>query len=160
MNQQDDPFLLWVISGIIGVIIRDIYSTFAKLVGLSKIFIWDVGADLFVTGKEVHGVFGEILGFSTDFVVGGMLGVTIGLLLEWRGQKFSLFKGWIVGLLAWFFLFGIVFHSIPETAPAAPKDAFSNISAFIGHSIFGIATAWVYLKLTVIKASRSKLRRA
>ena len=98
-----------MISGIIGVIIRDIYSTFAKLIGLSKIFIWDVGADLFVTGKEVHGVFAEILGFSTDFVVGGMLGVIIGLLLEWRGQKYYLLKGCIVGLLLGFSFSGLPF---------------------------------------------------
>lgn len=147
----EDHFYLWVISGIIGVLIRDIYSFLAKLVGLAKFFIWNVGADLFVHGKEVQSFLGTILGFLTDAVVGGMLGVAIGLLIEWRGFKHYLLKGMGVGLLAWLFFFGILFHSLPHTKDTAPHNALSNISAFIGHSIFGMATAWAYVKMVKLR---------
>ena len=121
LDQRDDQFKLWIISGIIGVIIRDCYSAFAKLIGLAKFFIWDVGADLFVKGKEVHTFFGIILGFCADFVVGGMLGVAIGLLLEWRGKKYYLLKGWIVGLLAWFFLYRDCLSYYPGNCPGSAE---------------------------------------
>jgi cell shape-determining protein MreD len=79
LKNKEDHFLLWLIAGFIGVITRDIYSFFAKLTGLAKFQIWDVGADLFVHGKEVNTVLGTILGLTTDLVVGGMLGVATGL---------------------------------------------------------------------------------
>jgi NhaP-type Na+/H+ or K+/H+ antiporter len=153
--KTEDHLYLWVISGIVGVLIRDIYSFLAKLVGLAKFYIWNVGADLFVHGKEVHSVLGNILGFLTDIVVGGMLGVAIGLLIEWRGSKHYILKGCGVGLLAWLFFFGILFHTLPHTKDSAPGNALSNISAFIGHSIFGIVTAWVYVKIAKIVSSSS-----
>ena len=52
-----------------------------------------------------------------------------------------------LGLLAWLFLFGILFHTLPQTQAIAPKDALSTISAFIGHFIFGLSMAFAYGKL-------------
>lgn len=151
---KDDHFYLWIISGVIGVVVRDIYSFLAKLIGLAKFYIWNIGADLFINGKEVHSFFGYILGFFTDIVVGGLLGVAIGLLIEWRGPKNYIIKGMGVGLIAWLFFFGILFHSLPHTKDTVPNNALSNISAFIGHSIFGIVTAITYVKLRKLNTSK------
>jgi len=49
--------------------------------------------------------------------------------------------------MAWVFLYGLLYHNIPFTTKTAPAEAVSNLSAFIGHSIFGITTAVVYVKL-------------
>ena len=154
MTKNDDPFLLWVIAGVIGVIARDIYGAFAKLIGLATHLIYNISADLFVHNQEVFSVPGYILGFLADFVVGAMVGILIGLLLEWRGLKHYLLKGMGVALLTWLFLYGMLFHNLPTTAQLAPKDALSNISGFISHAIFGITTAWVYLKLAKLKAPK------
>lgn len=146
MQKSRDPFVMWIISGIIGVIVRDVYSLLAKIIGLAKFFIWNVGAALFVKVSEIKTFQGTVLGLLTDLVVGGMLGVVIGLLLEWRGTKNYIIKGWGVGLLAWLFFYGLLFHNIPHTMAQAPDDAMSNLSAFIGHSIYGIITSIIYIR--------------
>ena len=82
MPTNDDHFLLWAISGIIGVLSRDVYSTIAKLIGFAKFYVWDIGADIFIEPKQVHTILGTIVGFLTDFVTGSFLGVIFGCLLN------------------------------------------------------------------------------
>jgi hypothetical protein len=147
MSIKDDHFLIWVFSGIIGVLSRDIWSLLAKWIDLAKFNVWNIGADVFVEPYQVQTVLGTIVGFLTDFVTGGFLGVIFGLFIEWRGPKHYLLKGVGLGLLAWLFLFGIVFHTLPHTQTTAPKDALSTISAFIGHSVFGFSMAYAYGRL-------------
>lgn len=137
---------MWVVSGIIGAYTRDLYSFFAKEIGLAKFYIWRVGASLLIPKAQTETFWGNILGFLVDAVVGGLFGVIIGLLLEWRGTRNYIIKGMGVGLLAWMFFYGILFHNLPFTLTSAPNDPLSNISAFIGHSIFGIAAVMVYVK--------------
>lgn len=100
-----------------------------------------------VEQAQVQTLWGNILGFMIDGVVGGMLGVLVGLLIEWRGRANYIIKGWGVGLAAWMFFYGVLYHNLPFTAASAPAVAMSNISAFIGHSIFGITVALVYVKI-------------
>lgn len=147
MPTNDDHFLLWAISGIIGVLSRDLWSAFAKLIGLAKFYVWNIGADVFLESNQIKTVLGTIVGFLTDFVTGSFLGIIFGLFIEWKGNKYYLLKGIGLGLLAWLFLFGILFHTLPQTQTTAPKDALSTISAFIGHFIFGLSMAFAYGKL-------------
>ena len=155
MTNNDDPFLLWVVAGVVGVIARDGYAFLANLIGLATHRIYNLSADLFVHNQEVFSVLGYVLGFLADFVVGAMVGILTGLLLEWRGLKDFLLKGMGVALLIWLFLYGMLFHNLPVTAGLAPKDALSNISGFISHALFGITTAWVYVKLAKLQTSKS-----
>lgn len=152
MPKNKEHLLLWVIAGIIGVIIRDIYSFLAKQVGFATFYIWLVGADIFLDGPEIHTFFGNILGFLNDLVIGAILGVMIGLIFEWRGSKYYYLKGIGIGLMAWIFFFGILLHSLPHIE-TEPKNALSGISAFIGHAIFGVITAWIIKKYSVQEAT-------
>jgi len=147
LKKDRDPFVLWMVSGIVAVAVRDTYSLLAKLIGLAKFNIWQVGASLMVPKAQTFTLSGNILGLLVDAVVGGLFGVMIGLLLEWRGNRNYLLKGLGVGLLAWMFFYGILYHNLPFTQTSAPGDPLSNISAFIGHSIFGITGAWFYVKI-------------
>ena len=137
----------WIVSGMAGVIVRDLWSLFSKTVGLDKFYIWNVDADLFTTRAGAMTAWGTVLGFLTDLVVGSIFGVVLGLLLEWRGVKHYALKGMGVGLTAWFFFYGILFHNLPHTSAIAPSDPLSNISAFIGHAIFGLAMSGIYVKV-------------
>jgi uncharacterized membrane protein YagU involved in acid resistance len=156
MNKSNDPFALWALAGIIGVIVRDVYSYIAQSIGLAKFYIWQIGADLMISPQTVHTFWGNLLGWLIDLTIGAMFGVVIGLLLEWRGQKNYIIKGWGVGLMAWLFFFGLIFHNLPETRKLAPLDPASNLSAFIGHSIYGITTAVVYVKWLAKRAGVSR----
>ncbi|MHB1041317.1 MAG: hypothetical protein ACYC0Q_00535 [Eubacteriales bacterium] len=146
MEKRDYPIALWVVSGIIGVLVRDVYSFLAKQVGFAGFYIWNIGASIFIEQSDIQTFLGTTLGFLVDLSIGAILGVVIGLILEWWGKKNYLLAGLGVGLSAWLFFYGILFHNLPYTKDFAPKDPLSAISKFIGHSIFGITTAVVYVK--------------
>ena len=74
MTNRSDPFALWFVSGIIAVLVRNIYSFFAKLFGLADFYIWNVGASLMVSRAEIETFWGTVVGFLIDFTVGGMFG--------------------------------------------------------------------------------------
>jgi Na+/proline symporter len=158
MSANRDNIPLWALSGIIGVLIRDLWSIFAKFIGLAKFQVWQIGADVFIEPNQVNTFLGTIVGFLTDFVTGSLLGVLFGYFIKKTGKEYCLLKGLGAGLLAWLFLFGILFHSLPHTQTTAPKDPFSVISAFIGHSVFGLSLAYSYMKLT--KADSESWKRA
>ncbi|PKM80240.1 MAG: hypothetical protein CVU89_14740 [Firmicutes bacterium HGW-Firmicutes-14] len=141
-----DQFTLWVLSGIAGVITRDTYSFFARKIGFAKFYIWHQAASIFTARADLTTVWGHVIGFFADIIIGGMFGVFTGLLLKWQGTKNYIIKGWGVGGMAWLFLYGLVYHNLPFTKASAPAEAVSNLSAFIGHSVFGITTAVVYVK--------------
>lgn len=141
-----DPLIVWAVSGFIGVTVRDIYSYFAKLVGLAKFQIWNIGSSLMVVKPEVNTFWGNIVGLLVDAIIGSLMGIAIGFFLKWRGKSYYLLKGWGAGVMAWLFMYGLLFHNLPFTKENAPQDALSNFSAFIGHSIFGLITVIVYVK--------------
>ncbi len=153
-----DHFAIWGLAGVLGIMVRDLYSYLAGIVGIAEFYIWNVGARIFVEGKEVTSILGNLLGFLTDFTIGGTLGVIIGATISATGRKHYLLKGWGIGQLAWLFLFGLVFHNLPNTMDAAPTNALSNVSAFVGHSLFGIITAWFYILLAGWK-EKKKVKR-
>ncbi len=99
MNKDKDPFILWA----------NIWNSWGGCKGYlqlicqadrhSKFFIWSVGADLFLEKQsDISSFQGYVLGFMTDAVMGAMLGITVGLLIEWRGPQNWLLKGLGVGL--------------------------------------------------------------
>ncbi len=149
MRVSDDPFTLWSISGCIGVAIRDLYDLVMAFFqhGHGKNMIWNIAADIFLKPAEIHSVWGNVLGLLADLVIGGILGAIIGLTIKLTGPKNYWLKGWAIGLVAWLLFFGVLLHNLPHIEKTAPEDAIANILAFIGHSIFGLITAWVYIRL-------------
>lgn len=156
MQITKDQFSLWVFSGIIGVVVRDIWNLFSRLIGFAKFFIWQQAASIFTVRSELTTVWGNAIGLLADLIIGGMFGVLTGLLLKWQGTKNYILKGWGVGGMAWLFLYGLLYHNLPFTKGSAPPEAVSNLSAFIGHSIFGIITALVYVKFFAKYAADSQ----
>lgn len=142
-----DNLIIYILSGTAGVIIRDIYSLLANKIGLAEHYIWHLGAAIFVEEKFLHSFSGNVLGALVDLSIGAMLGVAIGLLIEWFDSEYYILLGWGIGLVAWLFFFGVLQHTLPHTEPIAPLDPLSNISSFVEHSIFGIMSAWTCMKL-------------
>lgn len=133
-----DLVLLGGIAGVLGHLARDIWSYFAKQLGLAKFYIWQRTADLFIDGKEIHSFFGTLVGILGDIVFGAVLGVTFVYFLKFTNAKNIIIKGWGMGMASWLLLYAILLGTLPGSQGTAPKDALSNVSAFIGHSIFGI----------------------
>lgn len=136
-----DRVLLGGIAGALGLLTRDLYSFFAKSIGLARFYVWNISADLFMEKQYVHSFFGNVVGILADIVFGAVIGIFFVYFIRYTNPKNFLIKGWGAGMAAWLLLFGILLHTLPGSATTAPKDALSNLSAFIGHSIFGISMA-------------------
>lgn len=148
-------FTLWIISGCLAVLLRDIYSLAVFLIGLAKLPIWTIAADLFIDKPEFHTVLGIIIGIIADLCIGGMLGILIGIGIDWQEKHHYLLVGLGIGLMAWLMFYGVVFHNLPQTIKNAPQDALATILAIIGHIIYGLTTAWVYIKLLDLKTVKN-----
>jgi len=142
-----DRLTLGALAGIGAILTRDVYSFFAKQVGFSKFYVWNIAADLFLKDKEVYTALGTIIGILADLGMGALLGVFFIYLLRWTGEANPIIKGAGVGIGSWLFFFGIMFHTLPHTAQTAPLDAMSNFSAFVGHTIFGLSLGLIGSKL-------------
>lgn len=153
MLKEGNRFIFAVVSGIIGAIVRDIYSLAIKFMGLTKFFIWEIGADIFVNGKEIHSFWGYVIGGLTDFFIGGFLGVGFAVVIEIFGPKHYMVKGMGVALMFWFFLFGFFMHMYAPVFNLAPKEAFGYFSSFVAHCLYGVAMSYAYIKLAKIKNS-------
>ena len=134
-----DPVFLGGLAGSFGILTRDGYSFLAKTIGLAKFYVWNISAGLFMERKYVNTFFGNTVGILADIVLGAVIGIVFVYFIKFTNHKNFLIKAWGIGMAAWLLLFGIVFHSLPGTDHLAPQEALSNLSAFIGHSIFGIS---------------------
>jgi len=134
-----DRTTLGIMAGAGGVLVRDLYSLFARAIGFAKFYVWNISADLFVREKEIVTAAGIVLGLLADLAMGGLIGVTFIHFLRWTRGRNPILKGIGFGIAAWLLLYGIIFHNLPQTITRAPEDAFSNLSAFVGHSLFGLS---------------------
>lgn len=145
-----DRVLLGGISGAMAYITRDIYSFIAKQVGLAKFYVWQITADLFMDKKEVSSFFGNLVGILGDIVFGAVIGIFFVYFVKFTNTKNFLLKGWGVGLAVWLLLYAILLGALPSSASSAPKEALSNFSAFIGHTILGISLG-IYAQILLKK---------
>lgn len=142
-----DRTTLGAIAGMGAILARDAYSFLAKQIGFAKFYVWSIAADLFVQRKQAHTALGSILGFFADLALGALLGVFFAFFLLWTRGKNPTIKGLGIGIGAWLFLFGIMYHTLPVTKDLAPKDALSNLSALVGHAFFGLVMGLIGAKL-------------
>lgn len=155
VSKEKDQLTLWVVSGIVGVAVRDLYDLIFLVFAHAKNVIWIIAADIFSDPPQVYSFWGNILGLMADLIIGAMLGVVVGLTIKWTGPKNYLIKGLGVGLVAWLLFFGVLLHNLPHIKDTAPVGVLPNILAYIGHAIFGTVTAWVYMKLSKSETSNS-----
>ena len=148
----NDRLTLWVISGVIGSVIREIFDSLIIWTGLSRVHIVYLSVDLFTNNpKEIHSFLGLAIGTFTDWVLGAFIGVIVGLVLQWTGHKNYLLKGIGVGLFSWVAIFGFIVHGFPQMFTAQPKCLSDVVYSFLAHVIFGGTTAFFNNKFVPAK---------
>lgn len=155
MKASEDHFMLWVISGVIGEAIRDIFDLAFKLLGIFHVGIWEIAADIFLKPPATQTFLGTVVGLFFDLLIGGMIGVAIGLLIQKTSPKHYLLKGmgtsWVVQLI----FIGILFHNLPQLenySQGLEEQPIVIILSILVHGIYGFATAWIYGKLAKLDA--------
>lgn len=137
-SMLNDRVLIGGIAGALAFLTRDIYSFFAKLIGFAKFYVWQITAGVFMDKGQAATFWGNVVGILGDITFGAVVGIFFVYLLKLTNTKNILIKGWGTGLAVWLLIYAILYKALPSSAPVAPNDALSNLSAFVGHSFLGI----------------------
>lgn len=146
----NDRVLIGGIAGALAFMTRDIWSFFAKQIGLAKFYVWQITASVFMDKKEAGTFFGNVVGILGDIAFGSAVGIVFVYFVKVTNTKNFIIKGWGFGLATWLLVYAILYGALPSSAASAPKDALSNVSAFIGHSILGISLG-IYAQILLSK---------
>jgi hypothetical protein len=113
--RDDDHTLIWGLSGMIStVLFADLYLILLKWLGFEPQYAWNFAADYIIQGvRDIESFYGVVIGFTTDYFIGSLNGLLIGLVLEWRGTKYYCLKGIGVALSNWLAL-GIMTQVYPQ----------------------------------------------
>ena len=141
METIRDRTTLGAFAGVAAILIRDVYSLVAKLVGFAKFYVWNIAADLSYTARRYKPL-RAVLGILADMGTGALLGVLFVHFLRWTGGKNPLIKGVGLGIGAWLFYLASCFTTCLVRPVLHPIDVTSNLSGLIGHAIFGFALGY------------------
>ena len=134
----DDVFTTGAVAGLIANVPANIFGLIMYRLGISKIFIWQISATVFVENKDMNTPPGIFMGAINDYIMAGLKGVLTAYLLYFTGTEFYLFKGIAVSLFFWIVIFGMILRT--NIAGYDPVDPLSNITYLIWHVLLGILT--------------------
>ena len=150
MEFANDRLTLWIISGVIGSIVRELFDFIVIRLGLPIIHISSLAVDLFSSNlNQINSVTGILIGTLTDWIMGASIGVIIGLVLQWSGRQNYLLKGIGIGLVSWVAIFGFLVHGLPQMFIFRPT-MFNTLFAIVPHSIYASTTAYFIVRFTKI----------
>ena len=152
MAFTDDRLTLWIISGVTGSIVRELFDFIAIWIGLPIIHIAYLGADLFTNNmNQIKSLMGILTGTLTDWIMGAFIGVIIGLVLQWSGRQNYLLKGIGIALIGWVGIFGFLVEGMAHMFIFKPTIG-NTLFALVPHSIYGSITAFCIVKFTKISS--------
>jgi hypothetical protein len=147
----EERLTLWIISGIIGAVVREFFDLILMWIGISKFHIVFLSVDLFTNDpKQIKSFLGLFTGTLTDWIMSAVIAVIIGIVLQWSGRKNYLLKGIGIGFISWVVIMGFLVHGVPKMFVTAPKDLPTILYSLMAHIIFGGMTAFLINKFTRI----------
>lgn len=148
MKKIKDPLILGAVSGILGNSVKIMGNLFNRhIAGFSGTTYAEITAGLFMTKKERKKKTGLLVGVLGDFAMGAILGIPIVYMLRYTGKDSAALKGLGAGHFAWLALYGVIGRGLGENKGVFPLSAETNLSAFLNHSWYGLATAYAVCKL-------------
>jgi hypothetical protein len=150
MAWTDDRLTLWIASGIIGSVVREVFDLVIVWMGLPLIHISFLAADLFTNHiYQMNSWAGLLTGTLTDWILGSIFGVIIGLVLQWSGRQNYLLKGIGIGLISWVGIFGFLVEGMAHMFIIKPT-IWNTLFAIVPHIIYGGITAFCIVRFTKI----------
>jgi len=118
----------------------------AEKKGYSTKNFTDVAASFFLAAKEVRTPAGRLVGFLSDYSTAIVVGVANIYLLTLSGKDHWLAKGLGAGSVFWTVMYGFL-GSLGKNNPVYPVTAKTALSSCMGHTLFGILSNYVAVKL-------------
>ncbi|MCK8825391.1 hypothetical protein [Fuchsiella alkaliacetigena] len=148
-NLFADPITLGAITGIVANIPKEIMKLIFQQFGWQRYSYTQIAAGLFVPQDLVSNPLSLIFGAITDLTVAASLGVLTVYIIKNTGDDYPLFKGLLVGMMSYIFLYGLILElDITSTSVATPLP---NFLALIQHIIFGLIMGWFIKRFGKLK---------
>lgn len=136
-----DPIVLGAIAGAIGNVPKAILTNLFQYFGWVRYTFGQLAAGLFMKQEVLSNPLVLLVGYVTDFTVASLLGVVLVYIIRNTGNDFEIFKGLLIGLASYIFLYGIMLRlHITSGNLATPLP---NFLALPPHIIFGMLSGWV-----------------
>lgn len=142
-----DRIVLGIVAGLIGNAVKTIYSLSAIKMGLGKISPIKKATGMFLNKRQmlVKKRKNSIIGLLADNTVGAVLGILGTYLLTFTGKDYHRLKGIGLGNFAWLSAYGVLSTmGATRTKPLSVED---NIRAFFTHSVYGLITSEMIVRL-------------
>lgn len=146
--KMSDEFLVWILSGVIGSTIKNIFDLVMLSLKISNFHIIQIAADIFMNAPDIYSIKGVIIGIIADLIIGGVFGVGLGLLFKITGTDYYFLKGWVLGLIVWLVAIGGLMHIFSYIFVKVLSEFNDLAVSMTAHSIYGIVTAYWIMKLT------------
>lgn len=145
MLKIKDRLILGVISGTTGNLVKNGIGLISKYLKIAEISGPDRAAGILVPPHTLAKTSGKIVGYAADSVIGGLLGVMTVYALGITGKNKAVLKGALTGQASWTVLYGVL-GTLGATKITAVNPN-TVISEFIGHTFYGIVTAYIATRL-------------
>ena len=139
-----DRIFLGGISGIIGNIPKNIFIFILYYFGIAKQPLWKVAASLYFPADKITILNILTLGLVTDYLIAGLFGILLVLILSYTGKDYYLFKGIGLGITFWVGLYGLL---VGTSLTSIDPNTFGTNAAQLGaHIILGLVSSWFIVR--------------
>ncbi|MGI6226254.1 MAG: hypothetical protein ACOYJ1_08385 [Peptococcales bacterium] len=148
MKKINDRITLGIISGIIGNLAKETVNGSLSRIAFGRVDGSNIASGIFLPrwkSKYLPTKKTRFIGFVADNIIAGFLGVSTVYLLSLTGNDHHRLKGASAGHFAWTSMYG--FLSKMGATSVYPVSENVNIKGLISHTVFGIVTSEVAIRL-------------
>lgn len=139
MRKIEDRLQLGVISGLTGVLVKDLVGVLITKAGLAEDASPQMAAGMLLPAQKVASPLGRLAGWLADAAVGSALGIATVYTLSLTGKDRPFLKGLTTGALAWVGLYGVLGNmGATNVRTVKPRTV---LGEFLTHTVYGMVTA-------------------
>jgi hypothetical protein len=136
------------VSGIIAVILKDIFDFFYFLVDFPGVHPVYIAAGTFLSTDRIFSPIGIIIGYVAHLTVGGLLGFIFLKLLVVSNPQNILLKGIFYGLCVWLLLAGALLTL--GISRYVPTDEYTKTMLLLDHLVYGSSLGYLIPKISKV----------
>lgn len=140
-----DRLLLGIVAGLGGNLAKLAIGKTGKKMQWAELHGPDMAAGMFIPPVKLASTQGRVAGLIADSVIAGVLGVVIVYGLSLSGRNQAPIKGLATGSAMWTGVYGIA--SAMGLTKVKPHSPTTVLNEFVSHSIYGLVTATLAVKL-------------
>lgn len=139
-----DRILVGSLAGMIGSLFKNMPNFFFYKLGFVKFLYVHLAAAAHLDEAAIFTPLGLIIGFLTDTITGGAIGVAIILFLDRYGFDYWWYKGCIIANIIWLFGLGVVLNL--KVVTFIPRDPVFRFASLFDHILFSLITVYLIYK--------------